>query len=934
MRWLVATVVIALSAFYLGIVHGDDKPAVAATWEHRVVGRDAKPSTITLYANGKINDPGGRDTWARQGNTLTLRWPNPKAPGGTWVDTCTVSPDGKTYTGRNQLGATVAGRLVIKADAAKPGAVAKVPDPSPGSPASTPPSSAPPAVSGPAFASAEDRRAGLELPPVGPVKAAPSDTVMADFKTARAAYHEALKQARLTIRTQYMEVRKDLTADAVKNAKTLQELNQQFMEFAAGPGKQQDTGPLPTHKAMAETVAKYWETVDAAAKKFGDVATEGLAAYEKAGEVDQAKLSPLRAAKLGGENAGWLGVWSSAASTGHDVWVVWVDEATGGWGVDGEINYRPGFTGNLHHGEKFKFANGKLSFQAVPVRDRKTVGQGVPVSLTLTKTGLLQFDGVDAVGRVVRKTLFRSGDDRARASIEYWGVPKAVSGGAAVAGKPDPSDPNYVWRHLASMASFPYLRDNRGPAWGEQYFMPWRSKHPTITPGGYGTAADMLLGRSSGGGKNQQYIELLFQEFDRMAATPFPYLQRATDDFHALYRARIQLGEADELFGNTPNSSIREFQQKVMLPAAKYEFQRELDRAELQDRLDRDFPGKYRVIDAPMSAASQAHLRDFIQGAKGLSDDVQQRAVVSGLLAYADMAQVDRQALLWRAWLLPLARACGGPPAAKPLVAIDGNWKANVLSADRGKNVKLADFLLRNAAGRDLTNVTVQLLIENEWGDRAEQYYFFDRLETAEVFRLTPHPRWDRRRIPFTNTVKARWSVWADQGTEEARAATLTNPTPIADAASARADFLRYDVQHQAEGEALGEAVRNLPLIPVVGQRQHIRLVAAAAAGGTYLVQPAEKARPLVVRFVSANAQTGAVELEVNYADSGLPYVSGVPVWKGRMAQDKEAGAVIRLDNGWSIQFAPNDHLIASIPKAENTPPRVAPLFRVRTVKQ
>lgn len=926
MRWLVAASVVSVSVLYHANAPGDDKPAVVATWEHRVVGRDAKPGTLTLYSNGKINDPDGKETWARQGNTLTLRWPNPKAPGGAWVDTCTISPDGKTYTGRNQAGANVAGKLVGKADGGKSVAAAKVNQPAPGQPAdvSQAPRNPPPGVA------PDDRRDGLELPPVGPNKTAASDTVMADFKTARAAYHDALKKARLGIRTQYMELRNELSADAAKNAKTLQELDRQFKDYVFGPGKQQDTGPLPTHKAMAEVVAKYWETVDNAAKQFGAVAANGLAAYEKAGVTDEAKLNPLRAAKLAGENAEWVGVWSSAPASGRDVWMVSVDEATGGWSVDGELNYRVGFTGAIFHGDKFKFAKGKLGFSAGPVRDRKEAGKGAPVSLTMTKNGLLQFDAVDPLGRAVKKLLVRNGEEHARASIEHWGVPKSTGAAGAATAKANPADPNSVWRHLASLTSFPHLRDNRGPAWGEQFFLPWRSKHPTVTPGPYGAVTDMLLGRSPGGGKNQQYMELLFKEFDQMAAAPFPYLRRANDDFHALFRARFQLAEADELFGNTPNSSIREFQQKVMLPAAKYEFQREVDRAELQERLDRDFPGKYKVIDAPPSAASRGHLRDFIQGAKGITDDVQQRAVVSGLRAYADMAQVDQQASLWQTRLLPLAKKCAGPAATKPLVNIEGNWKANAFAADRGKSVKLTDFQLRNVAGRELTNVAVEMVVENEWGDRAEQYYFFDRLETAEGLRLTPHPRWEKRRLPFTNAVKVRWSVWADQGAEEGRTAALKNPTPIADATGARKDYLKYDAQYQAEGEALGEMVRTMPFIPVVGQRQHNRLLAVAATGSSYLVQPAEKAKPLVVRFLSADAEKGTVELEVNSADSGEPLVKGTPVWKGSLARDRDAGAVIRFDTGWVLHIAPNDQLIASVPKTDGGAAKEAPLFRVK----
>ena len=46
------------------------------------------------------------------------------------------------------------------------------------------------------------------------------------------------------------------------------------------------------------------------AEQFGEVAAKGLAAYEKAGITDPAKLRPLQAAKLAGENANLLGIWA------------------------------------------------------------------------------------------------------------------------------------------------------------------------------------------------------------------------------------------------------------------------------------------------------------------------------------------------------------------------------------------------------------------------------------------------------------------------------------------------------------------------------------------------------------------------------------------------------------------------------------------------
>ena len=120
MRLIFTTFVVALCVLSLGNARADDKPTVVATWEHHVVSRDAKPSKITLYSNHKINDPDGKNTWSRSGNILILRWPNPQAPGGEWEDKCTVSSDGGTFSGRNQLGAKIAGKLIFETAHQKP----------------------------------------------------------------------------------------------------------------------------------------------------------------------------------------------------------------------------------------------------------------------------------------------------------------------------------------------------------------------------------------------------------------------------------------------------------------------------------------------------------------------------------------------------------------------------------------------------------------------------------------------------------------------------------------------------------------------------------------------------------------------------------------------------------------------------------------------
>lgn len=90
-----------------------DGVIAVARWRHQPGG-----AVNTFYSNGKVNDQAGDHTWSLTNTTLVLRWKDARAPGGHWVDTCTVAPDGRTYNGTNQLrnpvsGILVAGRLPL-----------------------------------------------------------------------------------------------------------------------------------------------------------------------------------------------------------------------------------------------------------------------------------------------------------------------------------------------------------------------------------------------------------------------------------------------------------------------------------------------------------------------------------------------------------------------------------------------------------------------------------------------------------------------------------------------------------------------------------------------------------------------------------------------------------------------------------------------------
>lgn len=88
----------------------ENEPRVDSVWRHSIAG--GQTADITLYTDGSINAPDGPDKWTLDGSKLTIRWKNPEAPGGEWVDTCELPPLGGSYSGKNQLGTKITGKRV------------------------------------------------------------------------------------------------------------------------------------------------------------------------------------------------------------------------------------------------------------------------------------------------------------------------------------------------------------------------------------------------------------------------------------------------------------------------------------------------------------------------------------------------------------------------------------------------------------------------------------------------------------------------------------------------------------------------------------------------------------------------------------------------------------------------------------------------------
>jgi hypothetical protein len=824
--------------------------------------------------------------------------------------------------------------------------------------------------------------ADLELPSVHPTPADLSDLIGQEWRAARITYEQTTKHAREALLEQFAKARKKVAdgeysepvpppktaemkkkkapkavtrkgaAKAVKAApapappipnvkeQNLQQLTREQRQFEL-------TGIVPTHALLAEAAAAYGKEVDAAVASYQAVLENALAAYEAAGIKEAAKLKPLQGQLAWLKNSDLVGAWSTSATPSPDnirrqAWLVNYDPATGTWQVD-YIDRDSVSTYAVYHGEKVELKGTTLSFVATPV-DLSSGKLATKGTSTIIRLNNKRLQGPSVINGKFRsgETFERSFDPQIAKHVAFYlkkgGIGARKGDGSSPTAAPeklDVSDLNAVWRELAAMSSCSYYRsDGSGPFWGERLYIPFRSSNLTVSPGQFGFLLDTVTGQASGSGVNQELCNDLLRRYDEIAETKNPYLRRAAERAQTLFRARCQLALADEKFGNTPASSIRNFTQSVVFPAVKYAFQREADRASLEDELSRQYPG-YRVIvtDSPLSEASRQHLGDMLSGVGRMQDDIHQATIVSGLLGYADMAEADRQVHFWESVLLPLAQRCGGPATTKELVDVEGGWRVR---PGTDSFQRLHRFQLQNVFDQDLTHVVIELVAEDRWAGKASHYLYLPRLNVAESVNVMPHPRWDKRKLDFTNKMTVTVSVWADQASSVNRKTELASPAPNPDPTGWRRDYLAFDEKYMSEGEALGAAVQGLGLLRFNAQRQRRLLAAAAAPGSSYIFRLAEDGKPsrtLVLRFLMAADDGSSVEAEIFDAATKKPLRPDILTWKGTLIADHETGYSFRLNADWMFQISAGDQPVIAVPVEKREEERATQQIALLPVK-
>ena len=82
-------------------------PPLVGRWKHVVNDRDQYD--IYFEVSGQISGTAGKSFWKRKEQQLQLRWLDPKAPDGAWVDNVQLDAKGTSYYGNNQNGTVIRG---------------------------------------------------------------------------------------------------------------------------------------------------------------------------------------------------------------------------------------------------------------------------------------------------------------------------------------------------------------------------------------------------------------------------------------------------------------------------------------------------------------------------------------------------------------------------------------------------------------------------------------------------------------------------------------------------------------------------------------------------------------------------------------------------------------------------------------------------------
>jgi TPR repeat protein/serine/threonine protein kinase len=255
------------------------------------------------------------------------------------------------------------------------------------------------------------------------------------------------------------------------------------------------------------------------------------------------------------------------------------------------------------------------------------------------------------------------------------------------------------------------------------------------------------------------------QRYDDMSKSDDEDIRQMAQEANRIFTMRLSLNLANERNGLTPSSSINMTAATVWGVAM--------------------LPGRH--FDERQYAAAQRKLN-------GLSQTMGRADVYSATATYADMEAVDRSVKLWQERLVPWWERLAGPRVAQSPLSVEPCWKEYVI-VGKDRTQYLEALLVRNISGGLLTNALIEVQCINEWHEQSASYFSLPAFVSGDAYQLMLHPRWVKRRAPYSRDVAIRYSIWSTQSRSMDQAMTVTPPHPDQNAETSRKDFLRYDKQ-------------------------------------------------------------------------------------------------------------------------------------------
>ncbi|MBX9584152.1 MAG: hypothetical protein K2X87_27960 [Gemmataceae bacterium] len=408
-------------------------------------------------------------------------------------------------------------------------------------------------------------------------------------------------------------------------------------------------GTVPSAPAVAPAVAQY-------VQDRGDALDRLIEALQAARSADLGRYQAERTAL---RNAAAIGTWrrvigGQGQTQSSEELAVRVNGRTGEWEVYGDLTMR-GNLSVLFHGEDVRRDAKGLTFRVKTDFGKSGIPDGAQFTVRLTGD-----TAACSSSTGYSTTLARTSGVPSSSTHDYFRYGDFTEVTIRTA-EPvfDPSDSRHVLRELAELMSFPY---SIGLPLAPAQPMPER----LLMPNG-------VIKVNPARSRIAEATATAVARFDRLADATGDRLGPAGWEARRLFVHRLRVATANEFYGQTASSGIRDMQGAVGA-SFRYVLQRQADRAELERELRDHLPSAGLVVtDAPLSEASRQKPIEVFGAFGGLAEKAEQRGYYSGYIKYGEMQYIDATAALWQQHLMPHVRADRRPPLPGA-VRLDGHW--------------------------------------------------------------------------------------------------------------------------------------------------------------------------------------------------------------------------------------------------------------------